>query len=543
MPAFPGVGDTFAGYRILRVVGPVTLGRVFEARQVEPERLVVLTLPSPEDVDDASLRERFLREAEALKALDSPHVARVLDFGQDDGLPFAATELTGAPDLAMLLHQFGPLPAPTALTVGAQLASALVDLHGAGVVHRDIRPGNVAIADPRTNPVALLGGFGLAVQATSISALQDSDAVALEYMAPEQRKGADATVASDIYSLGCVLSAALTGGGSYQNSSAGHEQLDDLLKRALDRRRSRRFSSAAAMHARILDVRASSQQMTEDGVGMLLTKTKRSTVTLPAQRRDAPERPPEAAAHTPDAPPALALETPAPAPESPADPPGTTPQVPREPRRRPRTGTVLLALLLVGLLAGCVGIAAALLGGGDPEPSDSGVANQPTGQKSRAPATDEDEITCPNGGEVASSLSECPMPAGSAEMRLVFPSLDQACTPAVPNPRTDEVRAFNCDSGTSVVRYSRWEEDGDRYGYLDGTYPQAKRSDWFIEGKPAGQTWSAHAEDIDPDLPDVWAATYRQAPFTVIVKAADDASRDAARKQVEAAEPSVVRQR
>src|SRR3546814_7400628 len=108
-------------------------------------------------------RRRFHREAAILARLDSPHVITIFDHAEHDGTPYISTRLIGGGDVGELLRRGGPLPAAVACRIAAQVADALHDAHRAGVVHRDVKPGNVLLRDgDLANPHAYLCDFGIA---------------------------------------------------------------------------------------------------------------------------------------------------------------------------------------------------------------------------------------------------------------------------------------------------------------------------------------------------------------------------------------------
>src|SRR4051794_30819718 len=125
MAAFPGVGDTFGKYQLVRKIARGGMGTVFEARQGDLGRSVALKLLSPDLADDPDFRARFEREAGTLARLDSPHVIQVYDSGESEGVLYIATQLVSGRDLSQLLQESGPLAPAIALKIASQVASAL----------------------------------------------------------------------------------------------------------------------------------------------------------------------------------------------------------------------------------------------------------------------------------------------------------------------------------------------------------------------------------------------------------------------------------
>jgi len=193
------------------------MGVVHEAWDTRLARPVALKVISAELANDVGFRERFTHEARVQAALDSEHVVRVFAHGEDDGRLWIATQLVPDGDLGALLRRYGAPPFPVAVDLIGQVASGLADAHDAGLVHRDIKPANVLLRrGPRIR--AYLADFGIArplgAEVTSTGA-----AGTPSYMAPELHTGGTAGIASDVYSLGCLLWAALTGAPPYAGGS------------------------------------------------------------------------------------------------------------------------------------------------------------------------------------------------------------------------------------------------------------------------------------------------------------------------------------
>ncbi len=217
MGQLPRVGDQFGRYRVDAQIGVGGMGVVFGATDLTFDRPVALKVVSAALGDSAEFRRRFEREAALLARLDSPHVIGIFDYGEHDGCPYLATQYVGGGDLGALLAARGPMPPTLAARVCAQVADALVDAHAAGVVHRDVKPSNVLLRDPDSvEPHAYLCDFGIARTAEE-SGLTQAGSVSgtWTYLAPECGSGATATPASDVYSVGCLFWAALTGRAPY----------------------------------------------------------------------------------------------------------------------------------------------------------------------------------------------------------------------------------------------------------------------------------------------------------------------------------------
>jgi predicted Ser/Thr protein kinase len=208
------VGATIAGYRIDDVAGRGGMGVVYRAWDSALERAVALKVIAPEHSRDPKFRKRFVREALATAGLDHPNVIPVYDAGEDeDGQLYIAMRFVDGEDLGTLLHESGALAPDLAAEIVAQAASALDAAHARGLVHRDVKPANVLIARGG-RPHVYLTDFGLAKWEETTGAGLTSTGGWMgtpDYLAPEQIDGGEPDARTDVYALGCVLFAALTG--------------------------------------------------------------------------------------------------------------------------------------------------------------------------------------------------------------------------------------------------------------------------------------------------------------------------------------------
>lgn len=233
--------ETLGPYRLVRRLGSGGMGVVHEAWDGDLERAVALKVISPQLADDPGFRERFTREARSQAALSSEHVVHVYAHGEDDGRLWIATQLIPDGDLGRLLKEYGAPPRPVAVDLIGQVADGLADAHAAGLVHRDIKPANVLLRrGPRIR--AYLCDFGIAGPIGGPS----DDAGTPAYMAPELRAGGRATVASDVYALGCLLRAVLP----------EDDPLGDVVRRATADRPEERYPSALAFREALVAVPA-----------------------------------------------------------------------------------------------------------------------------------------------------------------------------------------------------------------------------------------------------------------------------------------------
>jgi eukaryotic-like serine/threonine-protein kinase len=196
-------------YRLLSRIATGGMGAVWEAEDTVLRRRVAVKVLSDALGNDENFVERFRREAQSAAGLSHPHVAGVFDYGEDGDIPFIVMELIEGENLAERMARSRRLSPSEAARIAVEVAEALHTAHTAGVVHRDVKPGNVMI--DRQGSVRVLDfGIAAASWAAPITATGTTLGTA-SYLSPEQASGEKATPASDIYALGCVLYEMLTG--------------------------------------------------------------------------------------------------------------------------------------------------------------------------------------------------------------------------------------------------------------------------------------------------------------------------------------------
>jgi hypothetical protein len=216
---FPEVGDTLGRYRLTAVLGHGGMGVVFSAVAADLDRPVAVKVLAPQASADPRLRERFAREAATLARLDSPHIVYILEYGEHAGCLYLVTQHVPDGDLRQHLDEHGPLPLRQAADLVRQVAAALGEAHAHGIVHRDLKSANVLVRVlPGGQLHAYLCDFGIARDDTTETTSAGGVLGTLEYLAPERQSGAPASVATDVYSLGCLLWAAVTGAPPYRGS-------------------------------------------------------------------------------------------------------------------------------------------------------------------------------------------------------------------------------------------------------------------------------------------------------------------------------------
>ncbi len=208
-------------YRIVALLGKGGMGEVYRADDLALEQPVALKfLPEALSGNEAALA-RFRNEIRIARQVSHPNVCRVYDLGEAAGLYFLSMEYADGEDLGSLLRRIGRLPPDKALEIARQLCAGLAAAHAKGVLHRDLKPGNVML-DGRGQ--VLLTDFGLAGLAGQIDGAEVRNGTPA-YMAPEQLSGQEVTVRSDIYSLGLVLYEIFTGKLPYESTT-----LADLMR-------------------------------------------------------------------------------------------------------------------------------------------------------------------------------------------------------------------------------------------------------------------------------------------------------------------------
>ena len=250
------------------------MGSVWIALDERLGRRVAVKLLHEHLADDPAFVERFRREARHAAAIDHPNVVRVLDSGMDAGRPFLVMELVDGESLRDALARSGTLDASTTIAIGRAVLAGLEATHRAGVVHRDVKPGNVLLAHDAS---VKLADLGIAKTHGEHTLTRTGEVLGTpQYLAPEVLAGAPATERSDVYAVGCLLYECLTGSPP---DPAGRDgvppppfprrvpvALGRAIAGALEREPSRRFAGARAMR----------DELDEAGTG--------STATIPVRR-------------------------------------------------------------------------------------------------------------------------------------------------------------------------------------------------------------------------------------------------------------------
>ncbi len=260
-------------YRVERALGAGGVGAVFEAIQVRTGRRYAVKVLLPEIAMREGAAKRFRREAEALAAVGHSGIVQIHDFdAEDDGTQFLVMDLLEGEDLATRIAREGALDLPIALRVLEEIGSGLAAAHDLGIVHRDLKPANVFLARRAGSPErATILDFGLAKNLAGPSVHLTATGVGLGtplYMSPEQARGEDVDLRTDVYALGCILFEMLTGNAPFTGATisiviakiltedppllSAHAKrptplaLDEVLRTALAKAASDRYPSARA---------------------------------------------------------------------------------------------------------------------------------------------------------------------------------------------------------------------------------------------------------------------------------------------------------
>ncbi|MEU5890212.1 serine/threonine-protein kinase [Streptomyces sp. NPDC047461] len=210
------IGRQVAGYRIEREIGRGGMAVVYRARDLRLDRTVALKLLAPELARNDTFRRRFTHESRAAAAIDHPHIVPVFEAGETDGVLYIAMRYVEGSDLRHLLDRRGPLAPAVALRIAAQIASALDAAHEHGLVHRDVKPGNILVArgtDSDHPEHSYLTDFGLTKKSLSLTGFTTVGQFVgtLDYVAPEQISGKPVDGRCDVYGFACVVYESLAG--------------------------------------------------------------------------------------------------------------------------------------------------------------------------------------------------------------------------------------------------------------------------------------------------------------------------------------------
>jgi serine/threonine-protein kinase len=281
------IGSRVGDYEVLEVLGTGGMGRVYKVRNVISDRVEAMKVVLPDLEGDAELADRFMREIKVQASLDHPNIAALHTALRLDNQLLMLMEYVEGVTIETVLRS-GRIPIDKAIDYTAQVLSALSYAHARGVVHRDLKPGNMIVTP---SGVVKLMDFGIARMAADRKLTQVGRAVgSLYYMSPEQINGAvDPDPRSDLYSLGISLYEMVTGARPFQGDSeysimAAHLEtappppiqldpnlpaaLSEIILMALEKDPAQRFQTADAFRAALLSVRGSGQTVVRPAVPM-----------------------------------------------------------------------------------------------------------------------------------------------------------------------------------------------------------------------------------------------------------------------------------
>ena len=222
VPGGLAAGTRVAGYRVEKPLGAGGTAVVYRARDERLGRLVALKVLAPALAADEEFRRRFTAESRAAAAVDDPHIIPVYEAGEATGMLFIAMRLVTGGDLRRVLARDGPLPQERAAAFLSPVAFALDAAHRAGLVHRDVTPGNILVdAQPDRPEHVYLSDFGISKAIASTARLTDSGRFlgTPEYTSPEQAQGSAVDGRADQYALACVAWHLLTGTVPFQRDN------------------------------------------------------------------------------------------------------------------------------------------------------------------------------------------------------------------------------------------------------------------------------------------------------------------------------------
>jgi serine/threonine protein kinase len=353
-------GQQIAGYRIESMIARGGMAVVYRATELQLARTVALKLLSPDLTENEQFEQRFIRESQLAAACDHPNIIPIYAAGEADGVLYIAMRYVEGQDLSAVLKRESVIEPERAMALLRQVAAALDAAHERGLVHRDVKPGNILVASgagPEDADHVYLTDFGVTKKSNSMSGLTQTGSFVgtIDYISPEQISGRGVSARTDVYALGCVVYQALTGSVPFPREEDAavlwahlsdrvtkassrrpqlNPQVDDVIERALAKNPEVRFPSCRAF------IGALEAALTNQPT-VVIAPTPSPAPTAPPPRVSAPGRRAKSAPPPRSAPPP---------PRSTAPPtPGSAPS---KPRRRARRWLIGAAAVLVAVVAG-----------------------------------------------------------------------------------------------------------------------------------------------------------------------------------------------
>ncbi len=407
------IGSTLGGYRIEGIIGRGGMGVVYRATQLRLDRTVALKVITPAFANDPSFRERFDRESRVTASIDHPNVVPVHEANEADGLLYIVMRYVDGKDLRAVIAETGRLDPARAARLTAQVGAALDAAHTRGMVHRDVKPGNILVSGDPPEEHVYLTDFGLTKDVSSGEGLTRTGewVGTLDYVAPEQIEGRAVDARTDVYALGCVLHQALTGEVPFARNSdvakmyahmndpappitesvpSVPRALDEVVHRAMAKDPAERYPSTGDFgRAAVAAAAGGSLAVPERSVAV------GDAAPLGATRASAE---PGQTVRSPEPPPAETVRLPASAPQSPAPVARATDPVARAPMppSAPQSGSGKRGLAIAGIIALLLaGGAVAVVAGGVFEGDGEGSTVVETVTESSDSDTSEDIDTQP----------------------------------------------------------------------------------------------------------------------------------------------------
>jgi len=215
-------GDQVAGYQLGEQIGTGGMAVVYRALDLRLDRQVALKVLAPRLAEDDAFRQRFIRESRAASGVDHPHIIPVFEAGEAGGVLFIAMRYVSSGDVRSLIQSAGRLSLARTTAIASQAASALDAAHAHGLIHRDVKPGNILIDGSGGRDHVYLADFGLSKYSLAANTLTSTGQFmgTLDYVSPEQIQGQPADGRADQYALACTVVEMLSGRPPYKRDES-----------------------------------------------------------------------------------------------------------------------------------------------------------------------------------------------------------------------------------------------------------------------------------------------------------------------------------